>query len=426
MMAGLPYGREGGRLLFSRDIETKAEHRTYRVTFSGRDIRRERTGIHARVDIAVNGVTLAYSTFNVEKDEDRTRLANSAYKGYRDNGLAADYPGTFLKKDVDLFCDGLWDEQLKELMPEMVTGTDPVPPTFLLEPYIIEGGGTILFAPPGRGKSYTALLMAVAIDAGVNTSVWKVKQAPVLFLNLERSAASFRARLGGVNTALGLPRERTLALLNARGKSLADVYSGCERWVAEHETSCVVLDSLSRAGLGDMNDNKVGNKTIDLLNALTPTWFAPAHPPRNDATHVFGSQMFDAGADVIVQVIAEQPEEGPLGVGFQVTKVNDFRVPPMQVLAFEFDATGLTSIRRARPGEFPEVEHERKGGILTDIKEYLRDQEDGIGSATEIAEALGKNRSFIARILAARKEHFVFVRKEGKTSLYGIVGRPEK
>lgn len=424
-MNHLEYSHDGKRLLWGKAIVAN-DGAYYQVQFSARDVRRERSGIHARVDIAINNVTLGYSTFNVERDEDRVRLANSVFKQYSKNGIAQDYPNEFVKKDLDLFCDGLWDEHVSDLMPEMMGGTlTPERPTFLLEPYIIEGGGTILFAPPGRGKSWSALLMAVAIDAGVSTSVWTVKQTPVLFLNLERSAQSLRNRLGAVNAALGLPRDRLIGILNARGKSLADIYEGCARWVAARETKgCVVMDSLSRAGVGDMNDNEVGNKTMDLLNALSPTWFAPAHPPRHDASHVFGSQMFDAAADVIVQVLSEQGDEGPLGIGLQVTKVNDFRPPPVQLLAYEFDDYGLSGIRRARPGEFPEVEAGRRGNLLAEMSEYLRDQDSAIGSATEMAKALRRNRSVIAETLNKRTDRFVFVRKQGRTALYGVVGRP--
>lgn len=421
------YVRDGKRLFWGREVITIKDGARYEVIFSARDIRRERTGIHARVDIQVNAVTLAYSTFNIERDEDRVRLANSAFTQYSRNGLADDYKKDFIKKDLDLFCDGLWEEHVSELMPEMMGGTlTPSRPTFLLEPYIIEGGGTILFAPPGRGKSWSALVMAVAIDAGITTSLWTVKQTPVLFVNLERSAPSLRDRLGAVNAALGLPRERPLGTINARGRSLTDVYEACERWVTEHAVGCVILDSLSRAGVGDMNENLVGNRTMDLLNALVPTWFAPAHPPRKDPSHVFGSQMFDAAADVIVQVLSEQGETGPLGIGLQVTKVNDFRVPPMQLLAYEFDDYGLTSIRRARPGEFPEVEAGRKGNTIREMKEFILDQDGAIASGHEVAEALGKSRSLVSRLLRDRTEDFVFLRKQGRLSLYGVAGKESR
>lgn len=396
----------------------------YMIMLAANNIRRERTGVHAQVVITINGVTLAYSNFNVEKDEERVRLANSTFKSYRDNGLAVDYPATFLKKDLDDFCYGLWDEHLSELMPESMEGGEAQLPTFLLEPYVIEGGGTLLFAPPGRGKSWSALLMAVAIDAGVNTSVWKVQQAPVLFVNLERSRQSLLGRLGAVNEALGLPRRRSLDTFNARGRTLFDVYEGCERWIRDHGTKCVVLDSLSRAGLGDMNDNQVGNRTMDMLNALAPTWVAPAHPPRKDASHVFGSQMYDAAADVIVQVLSEQGETGPLGIGLQVVKVNDFRQPPFHILAYEFDEYGVKAVRRARPGEFPEVEAGRKGNTVRDMREFILDQEGAVASGAQLAEALGRTRGLMSRLLRDRREDFVFVRKEGKTSFYGVVGRP--
>jgi hypothetical protein len=38
---------------------------------------------------------------------------------------------------------------------------------------------------------------------------------------------------------------------------------------------------------------------------------------------MYGSVHFEAGADVIVQLLSEQLEDGTLGIGLQVTKNND-------------------------------------------------------------------------------------------------------
>ena len=82
-------------------------------------------------------------------------------------------------------------------------GLPDIPVDLMLGNYIIKGGGTILFAPPGRGKSWIGLLMACSVDSGVS-DVWDVPTArKCLFVNLERSAESVQRRLGLVNTAMG-------------------------------------------------------------------------------------------------------------------------------------------------------------------------------------------------------------------------------
>jgi hypothetical protein len=110
------YEREGETLVRRRFVD--AEHS---IVLRAANVREERTGVHARVSIGCNGASLAWGTFNVEKDEERVRLANSAY-GHL-NGLAASYPKAYLKHDLDTFCAGLWDEQLAVFAPEPMAGS---------------------------------------------------------------------------------------------------------------------------------------------------------------------------------------------------------------------------------------------------------------------------------------------------------------
>jgi len=185
--------------------------------FIASDIRQERTGVHAKLEIHAEGEALSWSVCNIDKNEDRVRLANAAHS-QMGKALAEVCSKEMLRTDLDKFCLGLWNNYLSHFMPEMVAGSeDNQQLRFLLRPYVIEGGGTILFAPPGRGKSYTALLWAVSIDAGVS-SFWQTSQVPTLFINLERSGQSLRRRLAAVNRILGLDPKCPLLILNARGK----------------------------------------------------------------------------------------------------------------------------------------------------------------------------------------------------------------
>src|SRR6185436_19251129 len=296
------------------------------LTFRAEAIHQERTGVHARVAIGYHGVELAWSTFNVERDEDRVRLANSAHKHL--NGQAQEYPASYLKNDLDKFCRGLWEAHIGDMAPEWLAGTpEPVPPRFALAPFILEGGGTIVFAHPGRGKSYLTGLMAVSIDAGTEVPpsmrLWQVRQQRVLLINLERGRLSVQNRLGNINAALGLPRTRRLLTMNQRGRSLQEIIGAARRAVRDHGVGLVLLDSISRAGMGDLTENNAVNRIIDGLNGLSETWLGIAHAPRGSDEHVFGGIHFDAGADVIVRLLSQQEEWGPLGVGIQIVKEND-------------------------------------------------------------------------------------------------------
>ncbi len=371
------------------------------LRITARDIRKQPSGLHATLGIEIKDTRLAWGVLNVERDEDRVRMSNSAFA--RINGHIPDKAlgKSKLKNLVDDFSFGLWDASSETTSAVLMAGSEQAQPTdFSLPPYIVKGGGTILFAHPGKGKSFTALLMAVCIDAGIK-SFWDVGRAQrVLWINLERSVLSTQNRLGNVNGLLRQERTRPMLTLNARGKSLADVQRAAIRAVREHEVEVVVLDSISRAGMGDLTENAPVNKIIDAMNGLAPTWLGIAHAPRGSDEHLYGSIHFDAGADVLVRLASEQAGERLLGVSLQMMKGNDVGTRAVEMLAYEFDQMGIVGIRRAREREFISLEEgvnvTPKDGFKR-LKEYM-----GEGAAVTVKEAqeiAQMERSWVYRML---------------------------
>ncbi len=308
------------------------------LTFKAEKISEERTGIHARVSIFGQHESLSWSYLNIERREDRSSLAGAAWAAFKTEST---YTKEDMRRDLDNFCAGLWEFHLSRFVPVELQGDEsPQPIEFLLKPYIINGGGTIIFAAPGRGKSFTALFWAMSIDSGCQ-KFWATKQRRVLFINLERSGESLRRRLSMVNKVLGLPTTRPLLTLNARGKSLTEVLPACRKAVTKYSVEMVVLDSISRAGMGDMNENLSGNRVIDALSSLCPTWLALGHTSRASENHLFGSVMQDAGADICVQLSAQVKDDGVSGIGWQITKQNDIGYHGQKIYALRFDENVL-------------------------------------------------------------------------------------
>ena len=79
------------------------------LTFKAQAIQQERTGVHARLTIELANNPLAWSLLNIERSEDRVRLANQAATKISEN---RNYTKEDLRADLDLFCLGLWDFQL--------------------------------------------------------------------------------------------------------------------------------------------------------------------------------------------------------------------------------------------------------------------------------------------------------------------------
>jgi hypothetical protein len=386
------------------------------VTVIADSIRQERGSCHARIFIKVDEHTLAWTSLKVEDDSERVRLTNSAWKRLATPDQKA-FPNADLKHFLDGFCEHLWDAYTERFEAEMLTPLEDMTPTeFALRPYIVLGGGTILFAPPGRGKSYTALLMAVSVDAGCSR-IWQVDvPRPTLFLNLERAKLSLKRRLALVNLALGLEAHRPLLFINARGKGLREVEEAARRSVAKHGVEVVFMDSISRAGLGSLVEDRPANAIIDTLSRICPTWVALAHTPRQDETHAYGSQMMDAGEDVGVQLITQTSNNGTLGIGLKVVKANDIAIPSLQVLVYTFDEYGLSGARIAKHGEFPEIEAKRRMTVQEQVREYLL--QVGEVSATAVSQQLGISRQTISKVMSA--DTWLTRRRHGHEVLYSV------
>ena len=378
------------------------------------DFRKQTTGIHGKVVVGIDKRMLKHTVMNLDRDEDRVRFINHAFTMLppvvRETLDKGELMHTF-----DLLCFNGYKEYVGYQRPAfLVPLSDRTPPAFLLDPFLIRGGGTILFGPPGKGKSYVAMTLALAVDAGL-TNLFNVQQGRVLFVNLERSAESLQRRLLNINLALGIDETYPLLTLNARGKTLDDVIESIDESIKEHDVRLVILDSISRAGFGDLNDNRPVNKIIDTLNNTCETWLGLAHAPRGDATHVYGSVHFDAGADIVIQQVSEARERS-LGIGLNITKANDVGKKPMMVLGYEFDDIGLTKIWFPNATEFPELMLSKQTTTAEEIFDYLNEVDRA--TAGEIAATLGKSRSMISSIL--NNDDRYEATQRGRERVFGI------
>lgn len=296
-------------------------------------VRRERAGTFARVVWETgDGEYLIHSTFNIDQDEARVRLITRLH-GKLSPAVAKAYPKNELQNDFDVFCVSVPTALALGEQGEWVEPATERKLPVMLAPWVIRGGGCILFGPPKTGKTWAGLMVALSVQYGI-TRLFPVQSCTVLYVNLERGAEQMAQRLLAVEDALGFTAPRSLLMLNRRGHSLADVEPAMAAMIAKHHVGLVVVDSLSRAGVGDLTKNDAMNAAMDLLNRVCQngvSWLLIGHTPRmagakeDDLGHVYGSMMADAAADAMVRLVAEEkrhPGGKRLGLGFVLSLIH--------------------------------------------------------------------------------------------------------
>jgi len=373
------------------------------------NMRPERTGIHGEVELHLNKRLLTRDNFNFDKDPQRGHFAGAANKRTIFKNISDYYDREKLEIDLQKFTKEAYEKKVMEsVVIELVAGDPFIETVQFVEGLVIKGGGTIFNALPKQAKSFVCMIIAVSVDAGIS-EIWKVKQGNVLYINLERSASSMVKRLAGVNTALGLDPMRPLRFMNVRGTPLIDIMDSIKYQIEKEDIKLIIVDSISRAGMGSLVDDRPAVKITDALNNLVEesdrSWVGVAHRAWSNE-HVFGSVQFLAACDVMVDVEASHNEQkNELGVKLSVTGQNDLPPSKPSVIALGFDSMGLNSARRATEEEFPELQDE-KDNIRDRIWNHLRI--NGKQTTTEIAKDLGEiSNSVYKRLIDMEKKNDV-------------------
>ncbi len=398
------------------------------------DIRRERTGLHAEVclneSVGQRTFPLASDNFNVSRDAERTRLANSAYKALSvalrgDKPDNAIIPPVKFKFYLDEFCRSLpafWEEQRYSL--EWYSQGDEIPTLeFVLRPYIIEDGLTIIFAGPGVGKSYLCLWIGIQVALG-RSPVWTIpKPRYVAYINLERPKLTIKRRYLLMLKAMGIEDVVQMEFFNAVGSGLPSISRKLASIRQKYPDGLFILDSLSRTAMGKLVDDDTGNRTVDAIRAIGGSWLVIGHTSRQGAenpqeSHLFGGIMPDCGSDVMLRLVGQTINSDDLkkvGLLLTVGKANDIATDFSDFLALEFEPTPdgigkFRQIRASNQGEFPELAAGRKLAPLEKIKAFL--DMEGEATASQIAKETDITRTNVYKYL--RMPDFIMLDRKGR------------
>lgn len=336
------------------------------LTIYGDDIRVDRwKDKKAKITIMQGRRVLDFDTLDLGERGNRNTLANSAYKQI---DPPPSWPSNVLIQLLVNFCDGLYAQHQKlAIAGETFGDEEPSRPNMVIDGLVVEGGGHLLFAPPGAGKSWVAYLMAQSVSYGIRQAFPVRKSMSVLTVNLERPEQSVKRRLGQVNQSLGIPRPTPAHMIHNRGATLNDTIDAIRESVAANEHGMVILDSLSRSGASLVDDSDA-NRTMDAMNSLGVTWLALAHSPYGDNSKTFGSRMFQAAADVEIRLDSQSLSRYQKAIRLRAVKANDI-APQTLYVGQEFHMDyGLAKVWQADEGEFPAHgcnAYDAKGNLCT-------------------------------------------------------------
>jgi hypothetical protein len=392
------------------------------VTYVGKEIRRERTGVHALVLITIGTSVLAFDDFNVLRIPDRRRLAKAFME------LLTDEQKTFILSagvmhSLDLFCAYLGQQYETAHLEIDTVAADWTPQAvrFALDPYLLDGAGMVLFAPPGAAKSFIAQAMALSLSLG-SVSLFHIPQPrPALYVNLERSGESMHTREVQIMAALSLRRPSGLEYLHARGRPLLQLIKRIKAWAREHADGVVFLDSVSRSGGGSLTEDLTANRFVDAMNSIGTTWVGIGHTGRAQEERLYGNIMFEAGVDVAVKLNSVRVDEGRI-VNLEVTKANDIAFPKKLYLRLGFDNHGLDVIRHVNDDDMAMLKDTSDENPDSAISDSLMAFE-GQATSTEIAQHSGISRRTVARHLRNRRDLYQVVKTEGRSMYYGLKAR---
>ena len=408
------HGADGERMLGTTDqVKIKIDN-----------ARRERTGIHGRIMFFVNGSHIAFDNINLEKGDQRGRFCRDVIRNLSD-AIVSIYSEKAVTHDVGILCQAVISWDMESVKIDYISPTEFAPPiAFPLYPFLREGAGTILFAPPGTGKSWVSLIMGVCLANGL-TSPFNASKRHVIYANLERPRNTFLVRDHAVRRALGFPSDQPsgIGYIHARGLTFKSVLWHIEQEGRKHPDSVVILDSISRTGLGSLIEDTTANQFTDAMNALGLTWLGVGHTPRGDDKHIFGSMHFTAGCDIEVRLVGSEYGH-TLNLLLETVKANDSKRNFKHAISLEFGAEeqeGLVNIR--------EIQTDDPGLVVQSTDNPFRiahaiELLGGKATPSEIADETGIALPNVSKVLTGSKGKFVFLEEEsrnaGRNKYYGV------
>jgi len=378
-------------------IEARARRFTDRGTFTRCEVTWSLTGP------SKNGSHLHSSLLSLNASSAKTQLAKTL------NGRLSKFDWHTI---VEQFCV-LALERYRQGEPTTAIIADSLEtqkPDYAIVPYLPRGQPFVIYGEPSCGKSYLALVLAIAAVTGKAISGLPFRPVGAytpLYLDWEGTLSDQKLRLFRLQKGLGVSVDGKIqhrfcaATLSQDSERIQDL-------IGDLGANLLVIDSLGPAAGGDLNAPQVAQDFFSALRSLRCTSVILAHTSKHGDPRrrsIFGSMFFTALARGCAELRRfQEPGSDEVTVGFYHRKSNASRLERPFAMRFTFDGdNGPVTIQWTDIRKTPELSDglsvsEQILSLLTDSGRLWPKE---IGEALQIAGTTV--RKDLKRLLAKDK-----------------------
>jgi KaiC/GvpD/RAD55 family RecA-like ATPase len=188
-------------------------------------------------------------------------------------------------------------------------------PTWLIDGIMPAGGLVGLYGPPGVGKSFVAIDLAMTVSTGLQwLGTYDVERGPVVYVSAEGGAGIGKRVLAWLHSKSEDPKRANVAWLiesipiNADNEQMAVLLN---RIVdeAQVQPALVVVDTLARCFDGNENEQEDMGRFVagvDILRSELKTTVLVVHHTRLGGDRERGNTAFRGAADTMMKIEADE------------------------------------------------------------------------------------------------------------------------
>lgn len=298
--------------------------------------------------------------------EGRLELASLSQREAWERRLKRRWQNTDWDAVMDGFCAAVLQAEKRLTKPAISLRDAARPPVsgMLLEPLILAGLPTLWYGDGGSAKSLTALAAAISLVEGIPVIGRHRPSAKlrVLMADFEYDEWEHRenlrrlCRLGADVPSDALP---DITYLDCKGGTLTNQAERIQRTAKLHESQFLVVDSVSYAADGPLNDDETARLYYRALAAIGLPSLSTGHQPKNaDTKTPFGSVHWRNLARLVWHFAGTQRKPGELLVKATCNKANGGQIPPPIGLQFTFRPDSI-AVQTPDPERMPDADEDQ-------------------------------------------------------------------